>query len=165
MTSLSVDRPSFGIKNCLVALYLLMVCAIAGVAVLATLVVRRVKNRQRRQDALWSGYRRHMDELREASPGAELARVAQVHQRAEHGTKAVIAWERTRVEQETWFEGTDLDPGDLLLLRDSPGWGPDAGSPNVFYVAPGQVLSLMTVEAQEAAARHQHRRAATDVTP
>jgi len=147
-----------------VFLYLLMACAIAGSAALATIVLRRLKNRKARQDELWFGYRRHMDELREASPEAELARVAQVYQRAKRGTKAAIAWERTGVEQDSWFEGMSPSPGDLLLLRGSPGWGPDTSSPNVFYVAPGQVLSLMAVEAQAAAARHQHRRAATGST-
>ncbi|SFR18020.1 hypothetical protein SAMN04488564_104698 [Lentzea waywayandensis] len=146
-------------------LYLLMVCAVAGVVALATVVLRRLKNRQVRQDALWSGYQRHMNELRDASPEAELASVAQVYQRAKSGTKAVIVWQRTGVEQDSWLEGMNPDPGDLLLLRGSPGWGPDSSSPNVFYVAPGQVLASMTVEAQAAAARHRHRLAATGVTP
>jgi hypothetical protein len=148
-----------------VVLNLLMVCAIAGVVALATIVLRRLKNRQVRQDALWFGYERHMNELRDASPEAELASVAQVYQRAKSGTKAVIVWQRTGVEQDSWFEDMNLEPGDLLLLRGSPGWGPDVSSPNVFYVAPGQVLSSMTVEAQEAAARHEHRLAASDITP
>jgi len=148
-----------------VFLYLLMVCAIAGLVALATVVLRRLKNRQVRQDELWFGYRRHMNELRDASPGAELASVAQVYQRAGSGTKAVIAWQRTGVEQDSWFEGMNPDPGDLLLLRGSPGWGPDNASPNVFYVAAGQVLASMTVEAQAAAARHEHGLAASDVTP
>ncbi|MFJ5987987.1 hypothetical protein [Lentzea sp. NPDC092896] len=146
-------------------LYLLMVCAIAGVVALATVVLRRLKNRQVRQDELWFGYQRHMNELRDASPGAELASVAQVYQRAGSGTKAVIAWQRTGVEQDSWFEAMNPDPGDLLLLRGSPGWGPDNTSPNVFYVAAGQVLASMTVEAQAAAARHRHRLAATGITP
>jgi hypothetical protein len=148
-----------------VFLYLLIVCAVAGVVALATLVLRRLKNRQVRQDRLWFGYRKHMDELREASPEAELAEVAQVYQRAKSGTKAAIVWQRTGIQQDSWFEDMNLDPGDLLLLRGGPGWGPDVSSPNVFYVAPGQVLSSMTVEAQEAAARHEHRRAASGVTP
>ncbi|MDX8049258.1 hypothetical protein SK571_07695 [Lentzea sp. BCCO 10_0798] len=146
-------------------LYLLMLCAVVGVVALATIVLRRLKNRQVRQDELWSGYEQHMNALREVSPEAELARVAQVYQRAKSGTKAVIAWERTGVEQDSWFEGMNPSPGDLLLLRGSPGWGPDSASPNVLYVAPGQVLSSMTVEAQAAAARHRHRLAATAVTP
>lgn len=146
-------------------LYLLITCAIVGVVALATIVLRRLKNRQVRQDRLWFGYQQHMNELREASPEAELATVARVYQRAGSGAKAVIVWQRTGVEQDSWFEGASPGPGDLLLLRGSPGWGPDAASPNVFYVAPGQVLSSMTVEAQEAAARHQHRLAATGITP
>lgn len=146
-------------------LNLLLSLAIVGVVALATIVLRRLKNRQVRQDALWFGYEQHMNELREASPEAEMARVAQVYQRAKSGTKAVIVWERTGVEQDSWFEGSNPSPGDLLLLRGSAGWGPDSASPNVFYVAPGQVLSSMTVEAQAAAARHRHRRAATGVTP
>ncbi|MGW6443867.1 hypothetical protein [Lentzea sp. NPDC055074] len=144
---------------------LLIVCAIVGVLALATIVLRRLKNRKVRQDELWFSYQQHMDELRLVSPEAELATVAQVSQRAGRGAKAVIVWQRTGVEQESWFEGASPDPGDLLLLRASPGWGPDAASPNVFYVAPGQVLSAMTVDAQAAAARHQHRLAATGVTP
>ena len=146
-------------------LYLLMLCAVVGVVALATIVLRRLKNRQVRQDELWFGYEQHMNALREVSPEAELARVAQVYQRAKRGTKAVIAWERTGVEQDSWFEGMDPSPGDLLLLRGSPGWGPDSASPNVLYVAPGQVLSSMTVEAQAAATRHRHRLAATSITP
>ncbi|WP_394614893.1 hypothetical protein JNUCC0626_34350 [Lentzea sp. JNUCC 0626] len=133
---------------------LLISCAIVGVLALATVVLRRVKNRQRRQDELWFKYRQHMDELREASPTAELARVAQVYQRAKSGTKAEIVWERTGVAQDSWFEGANPSPGDLLLLRGGPGWGPDVSSPNVFYIAPGQVLSSMTVDAQAAADRH-----------
>jgi hypothetical protein len=148
-----------------VFLNLLMSLAIVGIVALATIVLRRLKNRQVRQDALWFGYEQHMNELREASPEAEMARVAQVYQRAKSGTKAVIVWERTGVEQDSWFEGANPSPGDLLLLRGSAGWGPDSASPNVFYVAPGQVLSSMTVEAQAAAARHRHRLAATGVTP
>ncbi|MET9226754.1 hypothetical protein [Lentzea sp. NPDC003310] len=139
-------------------LYLLMTCAFAGVVALAAIVLRRLKNRQVRQDRLWFGYRQHMDEL-QASPEAELARVAQVSQKTKHGAKAVIVWERTGVEQESWFEGMSPNPGDLLLLRGSPGWGPDTSSPNVFYVAPGLVLSSMTVQAQEAADRHHSLRA------
>lgn len=135
-------------------LYLLILCAVVGVVALATIVLRRLKNRKARQDALWSGYRQHMDELREASPTAELARVAQVYQRAKSGTKAAIVWERTEVAQDSWFEGMNPSPGDLLLLRGGPGWGPDTSSPNVFYIAPGQVLSSMTVEAQAGADRH-----------
>ena len=135
-------------------LYLLIACATIGVVALSTIVLLRVKNRRVRQDALWSAYRRHMDELREASPEAELANVAQVYQRAGRGTKAAIVWQRTGIAQDSWFEGMNPSPGDLLLLRGSPGWGPDSSSPNVFYIAPGQVLSSMTVEAQEAADRH-----------
>ncbi|RDI29680.1 hypothetical protein [Lentzea flaviverrucosa] len=146
-------------------LNLLLSLAIVGVVALATIVLRRLKNRQVRQDALWFGYEQHMNELREASPEAEMARVAQVYQRAKSGTKAAIVWERTGAEQDSWFEGSNPSPGDLLLLRGSAGWGPDSASPNVFYVAPGQVLSSMTVGAQAAAARHRHRLAATGVTP
>lgn len=135
-------------------LYLLILCAVVGVVALATVVLRRLKNRRVRQDALWSAYRQHMDELREASPEAELANVAQVYQRAGSGAKAAIVWQRTGVAQDSWFEGMNPSPGDLLLLRGSPGWGPDVSSPNVFYIAPGQVLSSMTLEAQEAADRH-----------
>ncbi|MDX3657609.1 hypothetical protein PV646_09870 [Streptomyces sp. ID05-26A] len=146
-------------------LYLLITCAIVGVVALAAIVLRRLRTRQVRQDGLWFGYQQHMNELRAASPEAELATVARVYQRAGSGTKAVIVWQRTEVEQDCWFEGASPNPGDLLLLRGSPGWGPDSASPNVLYVAPGQVLSSMTVEARAAAARHLHRLAATGVTP
>ncbi|GLY48406.1 hypothetical protein [Lentzea sp. NBRC 102530] len=135
-------------------LELLISCASVGVVALAVVVLRRLKNRHVRQDELWFMYRRHMDELREVSPEAELARVAEVYQRAKRGTKARIVWERTGVAQDSWFEGMTTSPGDLLLLRGGPGWGPDVSSPNVFYVAPGQVLSSMTVAAQTAADRH-----------
>ncbi|MET8758263.1 hypothetical protein [Lentzea sp. NPDC004782] len=133
----------------------------AGFVFIAILLGRYQKRRQESRDELWFRHRQHMTALCASSPGAELASVVQVYQRARRGTKAVIVWQKTGVSQDSWFQNMSPTPGDLLLLRGSSGWGPHNHNPNVFYVMPGQVLSAMSPSAQEAAARHWHRMTST----
>ena len=81
--------------------------------------------------------------LSAATPDAELAEVTHVYQSARFGTKAVITWLASGKQQDTWFEGNWPGSGAVVLLRGVTGWGPHNQNPDVFYVLPEELLSMM----------------------
>jgi hypothetical protein len=123
-----------------------VVCA---VAVIVGIVwnVRRLN--RARQLARWQQLEQ-LQALSAATPDAELAEVTHVYQSARFGTKAVITWLASGKQQDTWFEGNWPGSGAVVLLRGVTGWGPHNQNPDVFYVLPEELLSMMSAGTRRA---------------
>ncbi|GAA0620923.1 hypothetical protein GCM10010174_44510 [Kutzneria viridogrisea] len=125
-----------------------------GIVVLAA---RSGVRRQRQRDLVLSQRWAQIQSQAHTMPDAGLAQVANVYQPARRGSKAEIVWLATGYRQDTWFAYNWPRAGSIVLLRGSTGWGPHNQNPNVFYVAPNQILSLLPPDTMAAVRRQQQR--------
>jgi hypothetical protein len=128
--------------------------AVIGLVVAATVGHKRWR---RRADAEISEQWDDIHRQKATTPGADLAEIATVYQRARRGTKAIIEWIESGERQDTWFAHHWPAPGAIVLIRGSTGWGPHNHNPNTYYVAPGDVLRELPARSRKAVQRH-HRR-------
>ncbi|MEV6608764.1 hypothetical protein [Kutzneria sp. NPDC051319] len=133
---------------------IVLVLALLAIAVLAAR--SRIRRRRRRDLVLSHRWTRIQSKAR-TMPDAGLARVVNVYQRARRGTKAKIVWLTTGRKQDTWFAGNRPRQGSIVLIRGNTGWGPHNRDPNVFYVAPNQILSQVPPGTMKAVRRQQRR--------
>lgn len=136
-----------------------VICVVLGALALATGVVWNARrDQQAKQVARWQRWE-SMQALKASTPGAELAEVAVVYQRARRGAKAVIVWLANGHRQDAWFEDEWPHAGSVLLLRGSTGWGPHNRNPDVFYVRTHQILDIMSAATRNAMLAEERRQA------
>jgi len=118
----------------------------------ATTAVIVVRNRRQRDVALaahWEAARQRCA----ADPRLHLAYIQNAYQQAKRGSKAIIVWLETGLEQDTWFHGWRATSGTFVVLAGSTGYGPHNRNPNVFYVNLGGVVDVLPGNARLARER------------
>ncbi|MEE4544675.1 hypothetical protein V2S66_22190 [Streptomyces sp. V4-01] len=107
-------------------------------AVAASLVFGRAYSRRKQAERkslavrMWVNFQQ--TKVRSHSQGFRMLQVIQVYQRARFGSKAIIVWCDSGLQQDTWFEGWQAMPGAYMLVRPNSGWGPHNRNPAVLYV-------------------------------
>lgn len=132
---------------------LVLVCLLATVAAPAVFVHKAL--RRRRDARLAHQWEWAVDAC--GPPWVNLAFVRRVYQYARQGSKADVVWYATGEVQDTWFWGWHAPAGVYVVLSGDAGWGPHNANPNVFYVQPAGVLSVVPGSAPRARQRHQRR--------
>ncbi|MFH9351154.1 hypothetical protein [Kitasatospora sp. NPDC017646] len=119
---------------------------VAVLVALAIVAVRRRSNHRRDAQlaAQWDTLQRQR-----ATGTGHLLHVTQVYQRARRGSKAVITWCDTGLQQDAWFWNWHVPPGAYLLVSASSGYGPHSHNPHVLYVHPSQVQTWVPAQAAQ----------------
>ncbi|WP_242895454.1 spliceosome-associated CWC15 family protein [Actinomadura litoris] len=125
-----------------------LIAPLAWIGIIAFLVwgVRKIRRERAAQHAAREALRQQaVAELRRFDgQDGHLARVEQVYQRARTGAKAIIVWDANGTSQDAWFhDWPGIPTGAYLLLAGTTGYGPHNHNPNVYYVHPDQVLTVI----------------------
>lgn len=128
-------------------------CCLVPVSLVVLAALYALRRKDSRLAAQWQQLQIHQAHSQDAA----IAVVQSVYQRARRGTKAVIRWQETGYQQDTWFKGWHPEAGSWLLLRGSTGWGPHNRNPHVFYVNPGDLVYAAPRGARAAADRQARR--------
>ncbi|MEU4827123.1 hypothetical protein AB0H37_35090 [Actinomadura sp. NPDC023710] len=122
--------------------FALLVAVIGSLLWLGGTALRRHSARQAERRALRQQAVQEV-RLRDGRDG-HLAYVERVYQRASTGAKAIIVWDATGNRQDAWFhDWPGIPTGTYLLLAGTTGYGPHNHNPRVYYVRPGQVLTMI----------------------
>jgi hypothetical protein len=91
-------------------------------------------------------------------PGLLLLEVDHVYQQARRGTKAIVRHDNFGSYRDAWFWWARVQPGQMVLVHATNGWGPHTGRDNVLYVGGERtgagVLEVVDPRTLAAARRH-----------
>ncbi|WP_067804959.1 hypothetical protein [Actinomadura formosensis] len=129
----------------MVASFIGFVLLVGVIGSLLWLGVRALRGHSARQAERWALRQEAVQglRLRDGRDG-HLAYVERVYQRARTGAKAIIVWDATGTRQDAWFhDWPGISAGTYLLLVGTTGYGPHNHNPQVYYVRPHQVLTMI----------------------
>jgi hypothetical protein len=127
-----------------------LTATICGAGLLAMAI--SLRNSASRRRAALAAQWEHLVRMRAdpRSRGADLVQVLRVYQRADRGSKAVVAWAASNAQQDAWFWFWAVPAGAHVLVRTTTGYGPHNRNPNVLYVQQEDVLAWAPAGAKTA---------------